>query len=138
MWHHSVFAPAILNQISNIYFENVLRFGADLQLMLSSWLLYLFLSKFGFGNVIMCHSMQMVIRTQKNKKNNKNTKQNKNYQQKYSLHYSTAERVFSEIMYLPFLLFFVLIDKKTSPSDSFSSCRNISLNILYRTNRCWQ
>jgi len=32
--------------------------------------------------------------------------QNKNNQQKYSLHYSTADRVFSEIMYLPFTLLF--------------------------------
>ena len=40
----------------------------------------------------------------KKQKNNKNTKQNKNNQQKYSLHYSTAERVFSEIIYFSFLL----------------------------------
>jgi len=32
------------------------------------FLFFLFFSKFGFGNVITCHSMQMVIRTQKKQK----------------------------------------------------------------------
>ena len=83
--------------------------------MLSSWLLYLFLSKFGFGNVITCPSMQMVIRTQKNKNTNKSTKQKKISK---NIPYTTQllKGSFQRSIICPCCLFFLVIDKKKSSS----------------------
>ena len=113
MWNHFVFAPAILNQISNIYFEHFLRFGADLQLMLSSWLLYLFLSKFGFGNVITCPSMQMVIRTQKTK-TTINTQNKKKSAEIFLTLLNCWKGLFRDKLFVLSAPFFLVIDKKTS------------------------